>query len=170
MKSEPIYNRVANSSLITIDLEEYRPEEVRFFFDLKDVLDESNLIREKNIRQFIKEHNWKKYSNQFVAVGCSLDILLPSWTKLIICAAIKPYAKKVVIGNLEQLENSIFEEVINNLDFNIYLNKPIVIKGCSDIYIPDSAYGFLINRLQQVAKKISYGEACSSVPLWSSNR
>ncbi|MGI9312630.1 MAG: DUF2480 family protein, partial [Alphaproteobacteria bacterium] len=80
MKSEPIYNRVANSPLITIDLKEYRPNEIRFFFDLKDILDESNLIREKNIRQFIKEHDWKKYSNQFVAVGCSLDIVIPSWT------------------------------------------------------------------------------------------
>ena len=117
MKSEPIYNRVANSPLITIDLKEYRPNEIRFFFDLKDILDESNLIREKNIRQFIKEHDWKKYSNQFVAVGCSLDVVIPAWTKLIISASIKPYSKKVVIGNLEQLETSIFEEIINNIDF-----------------------------------------------------
>ena len=170
MKSEPIYNRVTNSPLITIDLKEYRPNEIRFFFDLKDVLDESKLIREKNIRQFIKEHDWKKYSNQFVAVGCSLDIVIPSWTKLIISASIKPYSKKVVIGNLEQLETSIFEEIINNIDFDKYLNKPVIIKGCSDVYIPDSAYGFLISKLQHFAKKISYGEACSSVPLWSSNK
>ncbi|MBL29937.1 MAG: hypothetical protein CMC81_01655 [Flavobacteriaceae bacterium] len=170
MKNEPIYNRVANSPLITIDLKEYRPKESRFFFDLKDILDESKLIREKNVRQFIKEHDWNKYLNQYVAVGCSLDIVLPSWTKLIICAAIKPYAKKVIIGDLEQLEISIFDEIINNFDFNKYLNKPVIIKGCTDTYIPDSAYGLLINKLQQFAKKISYGEACSSVPLWSSNK
>ena len=170
MKNEPIYNRVANSPLITIDLKEYRPKESRFFFDLKDILDESKLIREKNVRQFIKEHDWNKYLNQYVAVGCSLDIVLPSWTKLIICAVIKPYAKKVIIGDLEQLEISIFDEIINNFDFNKYLNKPVIIKGCTDTYIPDSAYGLLINKLQQFAKKISYGEACSSVPLWSSNK
>ncbi len=170
MKNEPIYNRVANSPLITIDLKEYRPKESRFFFDLKDILDESKLIREKNVRQFIKEHDWNKYLNQYVAVGCSLDIVLPSWSKLIICAAIKPYAKKVIIGDLEQLEISIFDEIINNVDFNKYLNKPVIIKGCTDTYIPDSAYGLLINKLQQFAKKISYGEACSSVPLWSSNK
>ena len=95
---------------------------------------------------------------------------MPSWAKLLIAASLKPYAKKIVIGNLEQLETVLFESVINNLDLTKYIDKPIIIKGCSDLSIPESAYGFLINKLQGVAKKISYGEACSSVPLWKSNK
>lgn len=170
MEEESIVNRVSNSSLVTINLEEIRIKGIRFFFDLKNILDDGIILRETKIREYIKNHDWTKYTNQFVAIGCSADVILPSWAKLLIAASLKPYAKKVVIGNLEQLETVLFETVINQLDFNKYLNKPIIIKGCSDSSIPDSAYGFLINKLQGIAKKISYGEACSSVPLWSSNK
>ena len=97
-------------------------------------------------------------------------MILPSWAKLLIAASLKPYAKKFVIGDLQQLETVLFESVIEKLDFSKYINKPVIIKGCSDTSIPESAYGFLINKLQGVAKKISYGEACSSVPLWKSNK
>lgn len=167
---KPIVNRVSNSPLVTIDLEEIRLEGVRFFFDLKDVLDKGIILRENKIRDYIENHEWSKYSNQFVAIGCSSEAILPSWAKLLIAASLKPYAKKIVIGNLEQLETVLFESVINNLDLTKYIDKPIIIKGCSDLSIPESAYGFLINKLQGVAKKISYGEACSSVPLWKSNK
>ncbi|MDG2371790.1 MAG: DUF2480 family protein [Flavobacteriaceae bacterium] len=167
---EPILNRVSNSSLITINLEDLRIEGIRFFFDLKNIMENGVIIRENKIREFIKEHDWTQYSNQFVAVGCSTEVILPSWAKLLIATSLKHFAKKVVIGNLEQLETVLFERVISELDCTEYQNKPIVIKGCSDQTIPDSAYGFLINKLQGYAKKISYGEACSSVPLWSSNK
>ena len=168
--NNPIVNRVSNSPLITINLEEIRLEGVRYFFDLKSVLDKGIILRENIIRDYIKKHDWKQYSNQFVAIGCSSEVILPSWAKLLIAASLKPYAKKIVIGDLQQLETILFESVIEKLDFSIYINKPVIIKGCSDTSIPESAYGFLINKLQGVAKKISYGEACSSVPLWKSNK
>ena len=168
--NNPIVNRVSNSPLITINLEEIRLEGVRYFFDLKSVLDKGIILRENILRDYIKKHDWKQYSNQFVAIGCSSEVILPSWAKLLIAASLKPYAKKIVIGDLQQLETVLFESVIEKLDFSKYINKPVIIKGCSDTSIPESAYGFLINKLQGVAKKISYGEACSSVPLWKSNK
>ena len=168
--NKTIVNRVSNSSLVTIDLEEIRLKGVRSFFDLKTILDQGVILRENKIRDFIKVNDWSKYSNQFVAIGCSSEAILPSWAKLLIAASLKPYAKKIVIGSLEQLETVLFECIINELDFTKYTNKPVIVKGCSDSSIPDSAYGFLINKLQGIAKKISYGEACSSVPLWKSNK
>ena len=170
MMDEPILNRVSNSPLITINLEDIRLKGVRHFFDFKYILENGIILREKKIREFIKEHDWTQYSNQFVAVGCSTEVILPSWAKLLIASSLQPYVKKVVIGNLEQLETVLFEIVISELDCTEYQNKPIIIKGCSDHTIPDSAYGFLINKLQGYVKKISYGEACSSVPLWRSNK
>ena len=98
---KPIVNRVSNSPLVTIDLEEIRLEGVRFFFDLKNVLDKGIILRENKIRDYIENHEWSKYSNQFVAIGCSSEAILPSWAKLLIAASLKPYAKKIVIGNLE---------------------------------------------------------------------
>ena len=152
---KPIVNRVSNSPLITINLEKIRFEGTRCFFDLKNILDKGVILRENKIRDYIKNHDWTQYSSQ---------------SKLLIAASLKSYARKIVIGDLEQLETVLFESAINQLDFTKYINKSIIIKGCSDPSIPDSAYGFLINKLQGVAKKISYGEACSSVPLWKSNK
>jgi len=167
---ESIINRVAKSPLITINLEEIRLEGIRYFFDMKDVLDEGNILRENKIRDYIKNHNWSQYSNQFVAVGCSSEAILPSWAKLLIATSLQPYAKKIVIGDLKQLETVLFESVIKDLDVEKYMGMPVIIKGCSDTLIPESAYGFLINKLQGIAKKISYGEACSSVPIWKSDK
>ena len=168
--NEPILNRVSKSSLETIDLETYRLKGNRCFFDIKNVLENGLVLRENIFRKYVKMHDWSKYSNQFVAIGCSSNAILPSWSKLLVAASLKPYAKKVIIGSLEQLETVLFEKVLNEIDFSKYLNKPVIIKGCSDLSIPESAYGLLINKLQGVAKKISYGEACSSVPLWKSEK
>ena len=168
--NEPILNRVSKSSLETIDLEKYRLKGIRFFFDIKNVLENGLVLRENIFREYVKMHDWSKYSNQFVAIGCSSNAVLPSWAKLLVAASLKPHAKKVIIGSLEQLETVLFEKVLNEIDFSKYLNKPVIIKGCSDLSIPESAYGLLINKLQGVAKKISYGEACSSVPLWKSEK
>ena len=166
---DQIINRVSNSPLLTIDLEEFRPEGIRLFFDLKQILEDNLIVRENKIRQFIKEHDWHQYSNKFVAVGCSSEAILPFWANLLIVNALNPYVKKVIIGNMAELEIVLFEKVLNELDFSKYQDKPVIIKGCSDSSIPHSAYSFLINKLQGIAKKISYGEACSSVPIWKSS-
>jgi len=164
--SEEIKNRVANSKLVTIDLEDFYPKGERILFDIKKWLFEEQILKEKDFRAFVNNHNWQIYQNKFVALTCSAEAIIPSWAYLLITIALAPFAKKLVIGNLEVLEITIFQEIINQLPIDHYLEKPIIIKGCSNKPIPQTAYTQLISKLLPIAKSIMYGEACSSVPLY----
>jgi hypothetical protein len=164
--AEEIVNRVANSPLKTIDLEEMYPPGARILFDIKDWLYEGMILREKEFRGHVSEHDWSQYENQFVALTCSEDAIIPSWAFLLISSELAPYAKKVVVGNLETLETSIFQDLISDLNIKEFSDKPVIIKGCADKPIPPSAFTFLIQKLQPVVKSIMYGEACSTVPLY----
>lgn len=161
-----IINRVANSKLKTFDLEEIYPEGKRVLFDVKDWLFEELVLREKEFRVHVKNHDWSQYKHQFVAVTCSVDAIIPSWAFMLIASAISPFAKKVVIGNLETLETSIYQELIGFLDFSAYQNNAIIIKGCAEKPVPIAAYAFLIEKLQPIVKSIMFGEACSTVPIY----
>ncbi|HMC02263.1 MAG TPA: DUF2480 family protein [Flavobacteriaceae bacterium] len=161
-----IINRVANSKLITIDLEDYYPEGERVLFDIKDWLFQGLVIREKEFRDHVKQHDWSQYKNTYVALTCSADAIIPSWVYLLIASSLSAFAKKVVVGSLADLEASIYQDIISNLDVSTYKDKPIVIKGCSNKPIPDTAYTLLISRLTKISKSIMFGEACSTVPLY----
>lgn len=161
-----IINRVAKSPLINIDLEEFYPEGKRILFDIKDWLFEGIILKEKDFREHVQNHDWSQYQDCYVALTCSEDAIIPSWAYLLLSTELSPYAKKVVVGTLELLETSIFQEVIRQIDITEYENKPIIIKGCADKPIPPSAFSFLIERIQPIAKNIMYGEACSTVPLF----
>lgn len=164
--AEEIINRVANSPLINIDLEEFYPDGKRVLFDIKDWLYEGIILREKEFRQSVKEHDWSQYQDAYVALTCSEDAIIPSWAYLLLSAELTPYAKKVVVGDLELLETTIFQEIIQGIDISEYQDRPVIIKGCADKPIPPSAFSFLIERIQPVVKNIMYGEACSTVPLY----
>ncbi len=164
--AEEIINRVANSKLITIDLEDFYLDGKRVVFDIKDWLFEGLLLREKEFRAHVKNHDWSLYTDSFVALSCSSDAIIPSWAYLLITAELTNFAKKVVIGNLELLETVIFNEVLFTLNIDEFENKPVIIKGCSNKPIPESAYTMLISKIQPIAKSIMYGEACSTVPLF----
>lgn len=165
MKDE-IINRVANSNLITIDLEDYYPEGERLLFDIKDWLFEGFVLRETDFRTQVANHNWSQYKNAYVALTCSTNAIIPGWAFMLISIALEPYTKKTIIGNLETLETAIFQDVINNMAVSNFANKPVIIKGCSKKPIPDNAYIMLTTKLKPVVKSIMYGEACSSVPLY----
>ncbi|MCB0461213.1 MAG: DUF2480 family protein [Flavobacteriaceae bacterium] len=165
MKGE-IINRVANSKLVTIDLEDYYPEGERVMFDIKDWLLEGLVLREKVFRQHASEHNWQQYENSYVALTCSTDAIVPAWAYMLLSTYLEPYAAKIVIGDLTTLETSIYQHIIHELDVSEFQDKPIIIKGCSNKPIPDNAYIQLTTKLKPIAKSIMYGEACSSVPLY----
>ncbi|GAL66406.1 DUF2480 family protein [Jejuia pallidilutea] len=165
MKDE-IINRVANSKLVTIDLEDYYPEGKRVLFDIKDWLFEGFVLREKDFRQQVADCNWNDYKNQYIALTCSTDAIIPGWAYMLLSINLEPYAKKIIIGDLEQLETSIYQDIINNLDVSGYQDKPIIVKGCANKPVPQNAYIMLSNKLKPFAKSIMYGEACSSVPLY----
>ena len=163
---DEIINRVANSKLITIDLEDYYPIGKRAFFDIKDWLFEGFVLREKDFRIKVSEFDWSQYQDSYVALTCSSDAIIPGWAYMLLSIQLEPFAKKIVIGTLDNLETSIYQDIINNLDISDFKDKPIIIKGCSNKPVPQNAYIMLSNKLKPLAKSIMYGEACSSVPLF----
>ena len=165
---EAIKNRVANSVLITIDLEDYYPLGDRIIFDIKEWLFEGIILKEKDFRASVKNHDWTQYNNCYVALTCSTDAIIPSWAFMLVTTELVPFAKKIIIGNLKELETSIFQDIISQLPTDSYKDKPIIIKGCSEKPIPETAYTQLITKLVPAVKSIMYGEACSTVPLFRS--
>jgi len=168
--SEEIVNRVANSKLVTLDLEDFFPEGERILLDISDWLFEGYILKEKEFRASVKQHQWDQYQNQYVAITCSTDAIIPSWAYLLISTALTPFAKKFVVGNLDLLENIIFQEVISNISLEPFQGVPVIIKGCSNKKIPESAYAIMCQRLLPVVSSLMFGEACSSVPLYKKRK
>ena len=166
MASGEIVNRVANSALITIDLEDYYPKGTRVCFDIKDWLHEGLVLRETEFRSLVNTHDWSAYKDQFIALHCTSDAIIPGWAYMLVRLQLSGIAKQVVVGDLETLETTLYQTTIDNLDLHYCENKPVIIKGCSNKPVPQNAYLFLIDKLQPIAKSIMYGEACSSVPLF----
>ena len=164
--AEEIINRVAQSKLITFDLEElYLPGE-RVILDISDWLYEGLILREKEFRAQLDEVDWTSYQDKFVALTCSSDAIVPGWAFMLVTSKLAPFAKKVVQGDLETLETSLYQEQLMQFDFSDFKDKPIIIKGCSNKPVPQNAYLMATTKIQQVAKSVMYGEACSAVPLF----
>lgn len=161
-----IVNRVANSKLVVVDLEDYYPKGNRVILDIKDWLFEGLVLREKDFREQVANHDWSQYDNEYVALTCTSDAIVPAWAFMLLTMHLQPYAKKVVIGSLEQLETSLYQDIINRFDITEFVDKSLIIKGCTNKPVPANAYILLSERLRPVAKSIMYGEACSSVPLF----
>ena len=164
--AEEIINRVANSKLKVLDLEQCYPKGQRIVFDIKDWLYEGFVLREKDFRQKIGEHDWSIYQDAYVALCCSTDAIVPDWAYMLLTINLEPYAKDIVFGDLIQLETRIFNTIIENLDLEAYKDAPVIIKGCSNKPIPLNAILEVTKKLKPIAKSIMFGEACSSVPLY----
>jgi hypothetical protein len=162
---ENIVNRVAQSGLISLDPAELFPAGDRFVYDIKDNLFHGLMLREKDFREFIKEHDWSQYQGKHVAIICSTDAIVPTWAYMLLGSKLQPYAATIVFGSLEQLESLLFDRALAKLDIEKYRNERVVIKGCGDIPVPVSAYVELTTKLTGVAKSIMYGEPCSTVPI-----
>jgi len=165
-----IINKVDNSALKTIDLERLYPSGKRVLFDIKNWLFEELILKEKDFRAAVEAHDWTQYQDNFVAVTCTSDAIIPSWALMLVTSKLVPFVKKVVIGDITILETVIFQELIANLPIEEFKDKPIIIKGCSEKPVPIAAYSFLLEKLQPVAKSILFGEACSSVPIYKSKK
>lgn len=164
--ADEILNKVALSKLVTFDLEDYYPKGERKVLDLKDWLYEGFILREKEFRTYLAEYDWEQYTDAFVVITCSTDAIIPGWAYMLVTTKLQPYAKKIVQGSLEDLETSLYQVIIADLDVSIYTDKPVIIKGCSHKPVPPNAYLLMTEKLMPVAKSIMYGEACSSVPLF----
>jgi len=163
---DEIINKVANSVLEIFDLEDYYTKGNRLQIDLSQWLLEGFLLREKDFREHLKNHDWSKYQDAYVAVNCSTDAIVPAWASILVTIHAAPFAKKIVSGSLEDLETSIYQELLPSIDYAVYKDKPVIIKGCSKKPVPMGAYVLAAQYLQPFAKSIMYGEACSAVPLY----
>ena len=168
--ADTIVNRVAASALITFDLEKLYQIGTRQSIDLSQWLDQGLILKEKEFRAKLKVHSWSVYQDQFIALHCSTEAILPAWASLLVTTYLQPYARKVVHGNLKDLEVQLFAEEIQLLDLSPYKDQPVIIKGCSEKTVPQDAYVQLIAKLQPVVKSLFYGEACSSVPLYKKKK
>ena len=168
--ADKIVNRVAKSALITFDLEKFHQIGTRIALDLSQWLDHGIVLREKDFRTKLKDHDWKDYQDQFIALYCSSDAVLPAWASPLVTTYLQPFARKVVKGTLADLEIQLFSDEIQKIDLKAFKDKSVIIKGCSDKTVPEDAYVQLITKLQPVVKSLFYGEACSSVPLFKKKK
>lgn len=164
--TEEIVNKVANSGLLTINLEHIYPVGERVALDIKETLFMGLVLKEKDFRMWISSHDWQQYENKNVAVFCSADAIIPTWAYMLISSKLSGISKKVIFGNLETLETVLWEEAISSVGVDEYLGKKVVIKGCGDIYISPAAYLQLTQKLVSVAQSVMYGEPCSTVPVF----
>ncbi len=161
-----LVNRVAQSGLITLDLETFYPEGEIASFDLKDYLFMGLILKEKDFREALKTHDWTQYAGKNVAVFCSADAIVPMWAYMLVTAYLAPHAREVVQAAPEQLVEIVLLKKLAALDVTPYAGKRLVIKGCSDRPIPASAYVEITRRLQPIALSIMFGEPCSTVPVY----
>jgi hypothetical protein len=164
--NEGFVNKVAESGMITIDLEKLFPEVVVVEFDIQPFLFMNLILKEKDFRQSLKELDLSVYANKVVAVHCSTDAIIPMWAYMLIATLLQPVAKKIVKGNEKEVMNKLLIEQIQNIDPAQYVDKRVVVKGCGEMPISEEAYLEITNKLRPVVKSIMFGEPCSTVPVF----
>lgn len=163
-----IINKVANSVLEVFDLEDYFPKQPIHSIDVSQWLVEGFMLKEKDFRESLKNHDWSQYKDSLVSIYCATDAILPAWTFALVSVNLQPYASKVVSGTKNDLLLNFYQEKLNQIDFSIYDKKPVILKGCSNKPVPQEAYVLAIQKLIPFPKSIMFGEACSAVPLFKS--
>lgn len=163
---EQIINKVAQSGLLTIDLANYVPTEEIVTYDIVQNLFHGLILKEKDFRAFVKEHDWAQYTNKHVAITCSTDAIVPTWAYMILANQLTPFAKSIHFGTEQEVKNMLLLEAISQINYSQYEDERIVVKGCGDIHIPEAAFVSFTNKLTAVAKSIMYGEPCSTVPVY----
>lgn len=168
--AEEIINRVAQSSLITFNLEDLYVSGKRATLDISQWLDQGFILREKSFRQSVAAHDYTTYQDTYLALYCSTDAIVPAWAYLLVASHLQKICKRIVQGSLETLETILYTEKIGQIDITPYQNKPVIVKGCSDKPVPQNAYLLLIEKLQPVVRSLMFGEACSAVPLYKAKK
>jgi hypothetical protein len=166
--AEEIINRVKASPLVVFDLEEWYPTGERILFDLKPLLFQELVLKEKDFREFVRTHDWSQYQNKHIAIFCTADAVVPTWAYMLISLSLQPHAASIIFGTLADLENYLFEKALDKVDIEKYRQAKLVIKGCSKINVPVNAYVRIASLLRPVAASIMFGEPCSTVPLFKS--
>jgi len=164
---KPIVNRVEQSGLITLDLENYfpKPEEI-VAIDLKDFLFKGLILREADFRETVKQTDWTKYEGKYVVLFCSADAVIPMWAYMILSAHLTPVVKDVACSSIEHAAEIFLYRNIAKLDMEEFKNQRVIVKGCGDRQIPEAAFVQISQQLTKMVRSLMYGEACSSVPVF----
>jgi hypothetical protein len=163
---ETFVNKVAESGIITLNLEDYYPKGEIVLFDLKQYLFMELILKEKDFRAALLQTDWNIYAEKYVAVICSADAIIPIWAYMLVASYLQPVAKDVVFGDEKNLINTVFIKKLAALNAEEFTDKRVVVKGCGDIKIPETAYLEVTNKLRPFVKSIMYGEPCSTVPIF----
>ncbi|MFM7639413.1 MAG: DUF2480 family protein [Bacteroidota bacterium] len=163
---EVFVNKVANSGLITLNLEDHFPAGERKFIDIKEVLFMGMVLKEKDFRDWVKNHDWLAYQNANVAIGCSADAIVPTWAYMLIASKLSGIAEEIVFGDLQALEAVLWRNALQTLDVESFRDQKMVIKGCGDLPVTAAAYAEITRLLTPLARSIMYGEPCSTVPVY----
>ena len=164
--SETFVNKVAESGLISFDLEEYYPKGSIKTFDLKEYLFMGLILKEKDFRAALQTTDWEQYRDANVAIGCSADAIIPMWAYMLAASYLQPVAKEVVFGDEKKLIGVLLLKNLDAVKGEDYLDKRVVVKGCGEIDIPETAYVAITHKLRPFVKSIMYGEPCSTVPIY----
>ncbi|HEY0059405.1 MAG TPA: DUF2480 family protein [Flavisolibacter sp.] len=164
--SDLILNKVANSGLLTLDLEKYIPSHPIVTFDLKDHLFMGMILKEKDFREGLKALDLQPYTGKNVAVICSVDAVIPVWAYMLLVTYLQPVAKEVFLGTEAELKKHLFLQNLDAIDTEPYKDQRVVVKGCGEVPVEDYAYAAITKKLLPVVKSIMYGEPCSTVPVY----
>ena len=163
---EPLENQVADSEIEVFNLADLWDEAPITEIDIAEFLVEGLMLKEKEFRQEVKDHDWAQYEDEHAALYCSTDAIVPTWGYMLIASKLKDLAASTTLGRADDLRREYYTRALNDVDWSAYEGKPVVIKGCGSDVVPEMAYVRATQKLQTVARKLMYGEPCSSVPLW----
>jgi hypothetical protein len=163
---DTIVNKVAQSGLMTLDLEQFMPSERIVDFDIKPFLFMELIVREKDFRESLDQVNFEDFAGVNLAVYCSADAIIPEWAWMLIVAKADPYVKQIHFSTADQVRTRLYEFNLSMHDWSVYTGRKVMVKGCGDNPIPSVAYIKATENLMKYADRIMYGEACSFVPVW----
>ena len=167
---DEIVNKVKDSGLISLDLAKFKSAISIIEIDVKNLLWQELVLKEKDFRAWVKDHDWSQYNGKAVFIHCSVDAIVPTWAYMLIGSRLADQTKDFVIGSKIDLEKQLIVKSIQKEDITTYVDGRIIIKGCSDVSVPEFAMVELVRFLQPVAKSIMYGEPCSSVPVYKKRK
>jgi hypothetical protein len=164
--SDLMVNKVANSGLITLDLEKYLPVGEMTSFDLKDHLFMGLILKEKDFREALKNLDWTPYVGKNVAIICSVDAIIPVWAYMLVANYLQPVAKYIFTGHEAEMYKHLFLQNLESINIEEFRDQRVVVKGCGEVPIENFAYAAITSILTPVVKSIMYGEPCSTVPIY----
>ena len=161
-----ITNRVAESDIAVFSLDDLWDGRPLAEVDLAPFLFKGLVLREKDFRDHVKAHDWQQYRGQHVAVHCATDAIVPTWAFMLVASKLEGIARSIGYGRPADVVRDHFVRALEAEDWSAYADRIVVIKGCGSKVVPPNAYLLATQKLQGVARKLMYGEPCSSVPLW----